>query len=171
MNYFIDCLCASLLLLVVFQDFRERRISWILIPLLGSVFAFQSISQNSLNHTSHNFIFNLSFIAFQLGVLTIYISVKNRALTNILDKYIGIGDILFFLVVCLAFSPLNFIIFFTGSILFTLIAFIIYNIVFKKPVKDIPLAGAMSLALLGCFIVKYTISGFSFYQDIIIYLS
>ena len=98
------------------------------------------------------FLFNSGFVAFQLLMMMGYFTLKNRKWTNIINTYIGIGDILFFLILSLAFSPVNFIIFFLGSLLLTIGGYSIYKI-FKSNVNtEIPLAGTMAIILMICVI-------------------
>ena len=58
------------------------------------------------------FLFNLAFVSVQMGILFIYLSIKNRTLTNIFKGYLGLGDLLFLVMICIALSPINFILFY-----------------------------------------------------------
>jgi hypothetical protein len=102
-----------------------------------------------------------------LGV-TLFVWLKEKKLKNIVDSYLGLGDILFFLVLTIVFSPLNFIVFYLGSIM---LITVIYGciILFSKQTKTlIPLAGAMSVLLIMVLIADVMLSTFNVYQDIII---
>ncbi len=164
-GWILEILAIGLLGIVVFQDFRQRAISWLLIPGLLVLFAAMAISANNLNDAAFNGLINLAFVAIQLICLTAWFSLKNRKFTNIVNSYLGIGDILFFCVLCLAFSPVNFIFFYLGSLILTIIGFVSYSGLRKESNKEIPLAGAMALGLIACFIYKYLHPGCSFYTE------
>jgi hypothetical protein len=163
MNYFILTLQLLLLGIVVYQDFKLRLISWVLIPLLFVLQSFISYKALPLETSLFYFIINVGFIGLQLICLTLYFSIKNKRFTNIVNSYLGIGDILFFFILCMSFSPVNFILFYLGSILMTLIGFIFYSLIHGN--KEIPLAGAMALCLIVCFVFSFLNKDFSFYND------
>jgi H+/Cl- antiporter ClcA len=108
--------------------------------------------------------FNLAFIALQLIFLTLWISFKNKKWTNIIDTYLGLGDILFFVAISSAFSPIQFVLFYLISIVITLIAFVVYKWKSEKANSEIPLAGAMSVVLIICMLLSITIPQLNFYN-------
>ena len=112
MNFFFYILVLFLLSVIVYQDFRYRAISWVTLPLLFATFTANYILETDFNSFLQSFLFNIGFIVFQLIAVTVYFSLKNRAITNITSKYIGWGDILFFTVASAVFSPVNFIVFY-----------------------------------------------------------
>lgn len=154
------------LVIIVFQDFKHRAISWYLVP-----FTFLALLIKGLLTTSATTIFlkdslfNAAFILVQLLLISVYISIKNKKRTNIVNSYLGIGDILFFVVLCMAFSPANFIVFFIVSLVLTLIGFIVYRIAVKSAKAEIPLAGAMALLLIMLIVAGKFIPGFNVYND------
>lgn len=81
---------------------------------------------------------------------------------NIVDTYLGLGDVLFLIVICTVFSPVNFILFYLLSMIVTLTGVLIYNVVSTKKTNDIPLAGAMAGMLLILLISK---PGIDLYND------
>jgi len=97
--------------------------------------------------------------------LTIYISIKNKKFINVINSSLGLGDVLFFVVVCVAFSAINFILFYVMSLLFTLVGFIAYNTLVKKSVKEIPLAGAMAMVMITLIVLNQWMPQFNFYND------
>jgi hypothetical protein len=133
---------------VTVQDLRAREISWCLIPLLLAGFFLRGgILLPEISVLFKYFLVNLGFVVLQLVVLSVIISIKNKRVVNIINTYLGLGDILFFVVLCGAFSPLNFITFYVGSIILTLISIIVYNKITSTKVREIPLAGSLSLAM------------------------
>lgn len=157
----------GLLALVVFQDFKSRNISWFLIPLLLVVFITRAILKIDIQEFITYSGINLAIIVLNLLGVTFLVWLKEKKLKNIVDTYLGFGDILFFLVLTTVFSPLNFIVFYLGSIiLITLIygSIILFN---KQKNTLIPLAGAMSVLLILVLIADVMLPTFNVYQDII----
>lgn len=165
MQLLIDIFLVILLSVVVVQDLKHREISWLLIPFLLCSFLAKGICLISSQQLIAYTLYNVGFIAIQLLVLTAYMSVKNKKLTNIVNSYLGLGDVLFFIVICVAFSPVNFIFFYVLSLLFTLGGFIAYNFVVKKAKKEIPLAGAMAMVMITLILINQWMKQFNFYND------
>jgi len=159
----IDILIILCLAVIVLQDIKYREISWVLIPLILAGFIYKAMEYKNILMT--DVLLNISFIAIQLLLLTIYISIKNKKPVNIVNTYLGIGDILFFLVICVAFSPINFIAFYILSLVFTLAAIIIYNRFSGKQTKEIPLAGSMATVLIFLLITTEILPGMDLYND------
>lgn len=151
------------LVVIVFQDFKQRQISWFLIPLAFAGFICKAVIYE--NNMMHDFLFNAAFVVLQLVCLTLYFSLKNRKFLNILDTYLGLGDILFLIVVCAVFSPVNFILFYLCSMIMTLVGVLLYNFFSGKPTKDIPLAGSMAAMLFVLVIMTIVFPGINFYND------
>lgn len=82
-----------------------------------------------------------------------------------MDTYLGLGDILFLVVVCAVFSPVNFIMFYLCSMILTLVGVLLYNSFSGKPTKDIPLAGSMAAMLFVLVIITIAFPGINFYND------
>lgn len=153
------CLCV-----VAFQDFRHRAVSWLLIPVLFFGFVFIAIQITVWEDYWKELVFNSCFVLVQLVLLTMYMSVKNKKLVNIVNSFLGIGDILFFIVLAAAFSPFNFVTFYLVSTILTLLGYGIF--VFVKKVKtEIPLAGAMASMLLVLMILNFCMPNMNLHSD------
>ncbi|MGH1338878.1 MAG: prepilin peptidase [Aureispira sp.] len=126
---------------IFFQDFRERAISLWTLPwifLLGSYHAWSNWLWEPWF-----LLFNGAFVGVQLLGVSLYFSIKHRRWINITKQYLGLGDVLFFLALTPLFAPLQFCCFFLASLLLILLLASLYHW-FVKPLKTIPLAGAMS---------------------------
>lgn len=165
MQLSIDIFLVVLLAIVVYQDLKKREISWFLIPLLFGCFWAKGFLLIPSSELFRNSLLNISFIVLQLLVLTAYISIKNKKIINVINSYLGLGDVLFFVVVSVAFSWVNFILFYVMSLLFTLSGFIVYNMLVKKVNKEIPLAGAMAMVIIILIVVNQWMPQFDFYND------
>ena len=147
-------IAASLsLLVIIYQDFKERQVYWFLFPLLGLFLGLLNFS-NSLEF--HTFIYyitiNLVLTTLVLGLLFIVVKVFFKK--RFIDYSLGFGDILFFYTFAFGFPTITFIILFANSLLFSLVLFLFFKKVFK--LKTVPLAGLMSLFL----IIILAVSGF-----------
>jgi hypothetical protein len=160
--HIIDLLIISVLLVVVFQDFRHREISWSLIPLIFAGFTFKGLLLISGKELLSYFIFNVFFILLQFTCLMLFYSLKNKKLYNIINTHIGLGDILLFVSLTVAFSRVNFILFYLSSMLITAIFFLIRN--GYRQSKDIPLAGCVALTLIVLISAGF-FSEINFYSD------
>ena len=154
MQFIVLLILISLLAVVVFQDFKSRAISWVLIPLLFIGFIAYGILTIEVGELITFFGINLYIVFSSLLGATLIISIKNRKLTNIINTYLGLGDVLFFVVLTTVFSPINFILFFIGSIFITGIIYGVFSLFNRKQVVLTPLAGAMSLLLIISIIIE-----------------
>ncbi len=103
-------------------------------------------------------------LVFQFLLLTVYFSLRSRSLTNIVDKFIGIGDLFFFIFLSMSFSPFNFILFFIFSLLLILI---VYAVAKKGKLGQykIPLLGNMSIIYLVVLAIEYLNGSFDRFDD------
>lgn len=147
------------------QDFKHRLISWPLIPLLLLCFLAQGLIKNQPAELLQYTLFNTAFVLLQLIALTLYISIKNKKMVNIINSYMGLGDVLFFAVITTAFSPVNFIFFYLSGLVFTLVSYRIYIGVNKAGSKEIPLAGTMSVVMIITLLADCCASGNYLYDD------
>lgn len=150
---------------MLYQDFRLRAISWILFPVLATIVIFIASIELPIKTIISFTGFNLIFITLQLALLAVYFSLKNKKLVLRLDKYIGTGDILLIYVFSMIFSPVNFIIFFTISLLIILITWLIIILVAKPKISTIPLAGAFSVVMIVLMGIKIFKPEMDFYND------
>ena len=154
MNTVLLLILIGLLGVVVVQDFKSRAISWFLIPLLFIGFIGYALPKMEIIELLTYFGINLTLVLTNLLVVTLVISIKEKKFANILTNYLGLGDVLFFLVLTVVFSPFNFLAFYLGSILLTAIVYGGIMLISKQKKMLIPLAGAMSLLLIISIIVE-----------------
>lgn len=166
MDTILVIILVLVLAVVVFQDFKSKAISWFLIPLLIIGFAVKAVLKIDTEELIIYFGINFLTVLINLIGVTLMVSIKEKKITNILKTHLGLGDVLFFLVLTLAFSPINFVVFYLGSMLLTTLIYagIIH---FNKNKKTlIPLAGAMSLLLIVTLLIEQITTSFQFFQDI-----
>lgn len=168
MNIVLFILFIGLLSVVVYQDFKSRAISWMLIPLLFGVGVANGWLSIGLAEFTTYLGINLSIVFINLLGITLFISIKEKKVKNIIDTYLGLGDVLFFVVLTTIFSPINFMVFFLGSTLLITIIYGSIQIANKQKQTLIPLAGVMSVALIITLVAQQFIPSFYFYHDILI---
>lgn len=138
--FFFQGVIIAILVAIAWQDFKERAVYAFFFPILIALLVFRAIFLDSFSLASC--IINLGIIALQTSLLYLYLFLKEKVLPA-LENYIGLGDILFFIVLAFVFPPATFLLFQLGSFLITLI----FVFLFKEQ-KNIPLAGCQAILLI-----------------------
>ncbi len=143
--YSLPILLTLTLLFISFQDFRYRGLSWWIFPFVTLLTILYSIRFVLFKVLLVNSLVNMVVVAFLLIMVFVYFSLKNKKLTNILNTYIGIGDVLFLLVTTTLFSPVTFLIYINAGFLLSLILFLLGKVSGIQKKTTIPLAGSLAL--------------------------
>jgi hypothetical protein len=153
------------LLFLAEQDFRLRKISGglLILFLTGIIVAF--LSHNHPESILYFFPLNLGFLFFQFVFLWGWFRLKNKKHTPLINTMIGIGDILFFICMAAMFSPGNFIVVFVGDMIFALLVTLAVKTILKKNIFEIPLAGLLSIPLIGLCVLRLVNPSLDFYDD------
>ncbi|WP_161568438.1 prepilin peptidase [Flavobacterium cupreum] len=140
----------AVLLFVFFQDWKYRRIH-VVLPLAIFLLSLYLIYLKSLSF--QNMLLNTAFFLVTLGILVLYMSLKNKQFLNPFKHYFGLGDLLFYVAVTPLFILPNFIVFFILSMVFALVL----QFAFKKVLTEqtVPLAGFSALFLCIVMIRDY----------------
>ncbi len=138
-------LLLLVLFLVLYQDIKNRTIHFVL-PLTVFIISI-IINIFSANLNWNMILFNIGFVAINIFGLILYFSLKEKQFINPIDTMLGLGDIVFFIALSPLFNLKSYIGFFISSLMFSLLLHLILNKV--KHSKTIPLAGYMSLFLIG----------------------
>lgn len=132
-----------LILLIIFnQDIKERQVTFVVL-LLGIILGGHLHYTNSFFEF---FLFNISINVLLISLISImlYLYVKLK-LQQPFFEAIGVGDILFFLLLAVSFPTISFLVVFSVSLLFSLILFLTVKRKLKK--QTVPLAGFQALFL------------------------
>lgn len=150
MNVFLTGATIFLLCALVYQDFRFRSVSWVLLPALYVLIFWTASFNSSALHVLKNSLQNSFFVLFQLGLVIIYFYVRKRSIKNFTVTVMGWGDILFFFAITPLCSLLNYILFLTGSMLLILLYYMTLKIFHKIALRShaIPLAGILAALLI-----------------------
>ena len=165
MLYLVEILLIGLLGVVVYQDFKFRAVSWVVFPALAVIALVLALVQIPGSELLGSALVNMGFVGLIFTGLTVYFSVKERALVNIVNKYIGVADLLLLIVIALLFSPVNFIVFYVVSLVLITLGSIVYLIAKKNIKAEIPLAGAFSIVLIACLAYAGFTGDISLYDD------
>lgn len=161
MNIIIIAGLLLCLAVITFQDIKNREIH-IVLPILIFVLSFLLSGNNTKEHLLA-ILQNTAFFLLILGILTLYMSVKNKSFLNPFQNYFGLGDLLFFIAITPLFIIRNYIVYFIASMLFA----ILLQLILQKKMKHstVPLAGFASLLLI-LFIIKDLLPGFEHFTTI-----
>ena len=148
----------GVLLLIFYQDLRYRGVSWYLFPV-GLIFLWASTSEelSSLSYWSGRAL-NLGFLVFQLALLSVYFAWKKISFRQFWKEYMGLGDVLFFILLALVLPFPFFPLFMVGSLILSLLLAVV---AFRG--TTVPLAGLQAL-LLAVVLAVQPLSGCSFYE-------
>lgn len=162
MAVILNIIVGILLAAIVYQDFKFRTIHVFLV--LG-VFVFSCfiLWQNQKN--LYPMLWPWVFVIAVLVLLWIYITLKNRDISQSITESIGLGDILFFFAVAPLFSLRNYMLFFISGMLIALISFLLFRNLFKS--KFIPLAGILSGHIIFLKLISIVLSIDLFYNPIL----
>lgn len=135
-------LISLLLLFVFYQDYKFRGVSWFLFPILALLVAYNAATGRAWLAYFYEVALNLSILSIQL-VLFYFVAIFRANKRLNLLKLIGLGDVLFFIIIALGLKSSLFPFFFTLSLAISLLLAFIF---FKG--KTIPLAGLQALTLM-----------------------
>jgi hypothetical protein len=140
-----------LLLITAYQDFKDRAISWFLIPLLAGLGLAKAYFDGLF--LGFDYLASGVYLTLIIGLVYLYFAFKNKSFQiDFTNNLLGIGDILFFIAMIPFFSFELYILLFVLGLIFSLIAHLIFNKIFPSP--TIPLAGWLSLFYSGYFILN-----------------
>ena len=141
--------------IIFWQDYKDRMVYWFLYPIVGVLGFLIQLFYTDIYSLILNSAINLCFILTVLGILWVYAKLVLKQ--NLVNKGIGIGDVLFFVFLPFCFSIISFFILFVFSLLFSLLIFVILKV--KNPkMETIPLAGVMSLFFGAVYISTFFVN-------------
>ena len=156
----VKLITVFLLLVIFYQDVKERLVYGFLFPVTAVFFGILHYYYVEKTSFYIGIGGNIAFVSLLLLVLFLYSKVKLNM--PFLNGSFGLGDLLFFYAICFAFPSSSFIILFVFSIFFSLLV----HIVLKRQLKDktVPLAGYMALFFAFTLVISM------FYNPVSLYL-
>lgn len=166
MDTVFNIISMGLLGVIFYQDLKFKAVTWIIFPVVASVFLVYNLYCNPFEIVVLNSATNIGFIIIQLLLLTLYFSIKAKKIVNIAQQSLGWGDILFLLAVCLLLPPNTFFLYYIISLIIIVLKEIVTRMIFKKYSDKIPLAGLQALLLAVLIIVQQLIFGLNITKEL-----
>lgn len=130
---------------MVFSDYSIRMIPlWMFLLLLFVTYIL--ISMNRLEFFMYDFLANLFFCLFLFLIISLYSIWKSKGNMSSIFKFIGLGDIIMFILITPYFKFTDFIFFMNICFAFSLATYLIFKDFSKS--KTIPLAGNIAFGLI-----------------------
>jgi hypothetical protein len=143
----------ALLAVTCYQDVTSRKVSWVVLLCIGIVNVILALERIPVGVLCENAIFNFCFILFNLAVVFLYLLFRyGKGALRLFDRFLGLGDVLFWGVLLPAFSPLNYIVFYVVSLVVSLVLYKVGMCRIAQENRTVPLAGLQS-ACYGSVIV------------------
>lgn len=137
--------------LIAYQDIKERMVQWLLFPLVGLLIGLHHWFKSDPSTFLVLCLSNVVLVSVILVILWLYTKFINKR--RFLNTSFGLGDVLFLYAFALGFPPITFLVLLTSGIFFS---FLIHIILAKSSVHaSIPLAGYLSLFLIGMLIISF----------------
>ena len=139
---------------MTWEDTRYRAISLWTFPVLFATLLLSKAYFTSWAETFWALKINLAMVVFQCAAVWLYLIAKHRTLVNPLQGFIGLGDVLFWLALLPAFSPINFLLFYVVSLSAALLAHVCFRqrALYGDP-QRVPLAGLQALVYAAWLLV------------------
>lgn len=160
----LNLLTLVILGVILYQDIKHRAVSWMLFPLLVAVAAVLGFVNVYTWTYITNVGINIMTVLLITGFTFTFILVKNSLQFQSLKRYIGLGDILFFVALSLFFSPVNFVLFFLLSMIFVLLSVTIFVAGKENKNYIIPLAGLQAFLLIIVMVCSMVFN-YNLYDD------
>ena len=151
---FLYLILAALFSIVIVQDFKSKRISVFLLPAILICASGISILSSGFQKLLETVGYNISFVIIQFVLLFLYLKFRYSLSTKVVDKFIGLGDLLFLVAITPLLSLPEFIVAYLLSLILSIGYFSILSIK-RKDDKEIPLAGVFSIVMLFFLLAVY----------------
>jgi hypothetical protein len=115
----LKILLVLMLIVIIWQDVKERLVYWFCYPLVGILGFFIQKTFLELDTIIINSLVNLSLIATVFLILWVYCKIILKK--KLVDQSIGMGDVLFFIALAFCFSIISFYVLFVFSLFFSLL--------------------------------------------------
>jgi hypothetical protein len=154
--------------LIAFQDFQSRSFeAWLIPASLVSIFGL-SVSSTELSIVLQHSGMNL-LILFIIGIsVYAYAIIRNKSLRSPVDELIGLGDILFLVVLSFGFNIINFLIFIAFTSAIGIVIGSVSYLIRPERTPRIPYAAYLAIFyLLLVMIMEGDGNSFLFYADLL----
>jgi len=149
MNIYVWIVLLLGLTYSLYSDLKDREVSIYNLSLIFLSGGFLGFIDSDIDFFLMNTGLNLLFLGIQYGVLMLYLQLRYKEGKDIFAKWVGLGDLLFFIAISPLYNFQKFVPIYLGCLSLTLCLFL----VFKSKLKTIPLAGlsALFIILFECY--------------------
>jgi hypothetical protein len=139
-----------LLIIIAYQDYKYRAITWIMLPILFLVNFISAGYDKGLQMTIENTLTNSLFLTVQFTLVYLFFRTKKGSPTSFTGHFIGWGDLLYFAAITPCYSIVIFICYLVSGMLFTLFAYFMWQLFSFRSIRHIkiPLAGILAIYLI-----------------------
>lgn len=163
----LHILICLVLLIILIQDFRFRSVHWVLFPTLFILIVTDSLLIFEIHNYLTSIAINLLVVITQGLLLAAYYKIQGINLKDLFKGKIGLGDILFILIMAFAFSWSTFLFYYIAGLLFTLITWIIIRSVNNLKSQFVPLAGLLALFMTLVMLADIISAEYNRFMDIL----
>ena len=156
----LKIILISSLLIIAYQDFKDRYVWWFLFPLMAFSGTSLFFAANEVSLFVANVASNILMVFVLLSVLFLYARyILKKSLTK---ELLGVADILLFIGFAMSFPTLSFLSFFISALIGSFILGLLFHRKKGSDSKGIPLAGYLSVF----FLLTYTVHWTGWYPNI-----
>jgi len=165
-GYGIDLIIALALGYLAYQDWQYRAVSWVLYPFILVFIIIRATMLVTWYQLGTYALVNGMVLCFQFLGIFVFLWWRHKKTVNPLAGYFGLGDLLFWLLLAVGFSPVNFLFFHISSLI---LALTLHALLAKHkaygPGKRVPLAGFQALFYIFVLFMPYVFPAFGRYND------
>ncbi|MBS1580907.1 MAG: hypothetical protein JST66_01780 [Bacteroidetes bacterium] len=143
----IKILTVLLLGVIAWEDLRHRAIHWSLLPGLFLCLAVPAFLGRPRGAWYADTGFNLAFLAVQFTVAVGLVMLRHRRWENPVDRWVGLGDLLFLAVLATGLSRWSFLVFYLSGLVLCIPAYLLLVRWAPRTVRSVPLAGFLAIYL------------------------
>jgi hypothetical protein len=136
-----------ILITISYQDFKTRSINIFLFFILAILLVYSALRNAPLSVVAAFTGLNFLYVILVMLLCSFYLYIRYKSVA--IFKFLGVGDVIFFLVVAFWFNPIQFILFNTVTFIGALALHFFFLKLSKAYNKfsSVPLAGFQSMSL------------------------
>jgi hypothetical protein len=149
LSLLFTAVAACLLGLMCYQDWQARSISWPAFPALSLALLAVRLQHQPAVQLGYEVLLNWAVVVAMVATLWLYVRLRFGSVR--LQDYLGSGDVLYWVIVAVYFSPVGFLAYFLGSSIVALLVAGLLQWHHRSAMVAIriPLAGVQAACLLA----------------------
>lgn len=161
----VKVLSLVVLARIAWEDLCHRAIHWFLLVGLALCLTLPALWEGSALDWCLDTAFNLLFLIVQFTLALGMLLLRHGRWENPVDRSIGLGDLLFMVVLAMGLSRWSFLFFYLSGLLLCLPTFLLIRWLAPNTTPSIPLAGLLSIYLGLWMVLHLTGHAAAFYAD------